>query len=421
MTTTMPGDDVTPGVDAPPAPTRVDLDRPIAVHELTYLDEGEEVTVGRADIDSYAVLPADGAALLRQLADGVPPARAAEWYAETYGETVDMTEFLETLAELEFLRTADTAPAPDPRPLRWVRTGRAFFSPVAWVVYGALAVWCLVTMVRSPELAPHYRNIFFSPYVTVIELVLFLGQIPLLLVHESFHALAGRRLGLRSRLSLGRRLYYIVFETTMDGLVTVPRRARYLPMLAGMVADAIAFCVLTLLADHTRTAGGELSTVGGVCRALAFMTVLRFVWQFYFYLQTDIYHVICTTIGTIDLQTTARRTLRNRVNRLLGRHDRVLDESRWHPRDRAVARWYSWLLLVGYAVSIGTLVLAVAPTAYRFLSGVFARFGGTGTSAGELTDSVVFLALNLIQAVAIAALVIRDRRRRPPTTSHVLS
>ncbi|HEY0808196.1 MAG TPA: hypothetical protein VGD84_24225 [Pseudonocardiaceae bacterium] len=30
-----------------------DLDRPLRLHPLTFLEEGEEVTVGRADIDSY--------------------------------------------------------------------------------------------------------------------------------------------------------------------------------------------------------------------------------------------------------------------------------------------------------------------------------------------------------------------------------
>jgi hypothetical protein len=240
----------------------------------------------------------------------------------------------------------------------------------------------------------------------------FFGQFPLLLLHEGFHALAGRRLGLRSRLGLGRRLYYLVFETALDGLVTVPRRQRYLPMLAGMLADLLAFSALTVTADVTRLPDGRLSTAGGICLALAFGTVLRFCWQFYFYLQTDIYHVICVVLGCVDLQATARGMLRNRVNRLRRRPDRCIDESRWHPRDVRVARWYSWLLPAGYAFSLGVLAFAAAPAAYRFLSGVFGRFGDPGAGRGELTDTAVFLALNLAQGAVIAALVIRDRRRR---------
>ena len=84
-------------------------------------------------------------------------------------------------------------------------------------------------MVRSPELVPSYHDLFFTRYMTVLELVTFLGQFPLILLHELAHALAGRRLGLRTRLSIDRRMYYVVFVTELDGLVTVPRRKRNLP------------------------------------------------------------------------------------------------------------------------------------------------------------------------------------------------
>jgi hypothetical protein len=33
-------------------------DRPVPLHSLVFLDEGSEVTVGRADVDGYFVLPA---------------------------------------------------------------------------------------------------------------------------------------------------------------------------------------------------------------------------------------------------------------------------------------------------------------------------------------------------------------------------
>ncbi|HEX4865797.1 MAG TPA: hypothetical protein VFV02_17140, partial [Acidimicrobiales bacterium] len=72
-------------------------------HRLEFLEEKDEVVVGRRDIDSYAVMPHDGAALLRQLVDGRPPAEAAAWYREQYGEAVDVDDFLSTLEELDFV------------------------------------------------------------------------------------------------------------------------------------------------------------------------------------------------------------------------------------------------------------------------------------------------------------------------------
>ena len=415
-----PESTVDPG-GAEPAVSTVDLDRPVALHPLTYLDEGSEVTVGRADVDSYCVLPADGAALLRELERGTTPAQAAAWYEREYGELVDMAEFLAALAELEFLVAAgeQTATA---EPVRWQRLGRAAFSPPAWLLYAALLGGAVLLMVRQPALAPHYRNLFFTPYMTVLELVLFVGQFPLLLIHEGFHTLAGRRLGLRSRLGIGRRLYFVVFETSMDGLVTVPRRQRYLPMLAGMLADLLVVAVLTMIAAAVRNPDGSFPLLGGVCLALAFGTVLRFVWQFYFYLQTDLYHVIVTVLGCLNLQKTARRMVANRWHRLTGHPERASDESLWHPRDRAVARWYSWLLVVGYAFSIGTLAIAALPATVLMLGKVFAHLAvGNVDGLLGMLDSIVFLTLNIGQFALAGWLGVRERRRRKQSAAvHVL-
>ena len=59
-------------------------------------------------------------------------------------------------------------------------------------------------------------------------------------------------------------MYYVVFVTEMDGLVTIPRRKRYLPMLAGMLTDLLVLAGLVLLADVTRQPDGALSLAGGV-------------------------------------------------------------------------------------------------------------------------------------------------------------
>ena len=75
------------------------LDQPLHLHPLTFLEEGDEVTAGRADIDSYGMFPADGAALLRRLAAGSPPNEAAAWYTEQYGERFEPPASLVALAE----------------------------------------------------------------------------------------------------------------------------------------------------------------------------------------------------------------------------------------------------------------------------------------------------------------------------------
>lgn len=389
-----------------------DLDLPASLHALVFLDEGDEVTVGRPDIDSYCVLPADGAALLRELQRGISPRRASDWYTERYGESVDIAEFLAAMDELGFLLGPDSL-ATASRPLPWQRLGKLAFSPPAWLGYLALLVAGALVMARHPDLLPRTHHLFFTQYTTGVMLLGIFGQFPFVLLHEAFHALAGRRLGLNSRLRIGRRLYFLVAETTLDGLVVVPRRKRYLPILSGMLADLLSISILTLIAAAVRHPDGSQPLAGRICLALAFATLLRFVWQFYLYLQTDLYQLVVTVLGCVDLQRTTRRLIVNRVNRLLGRKHRLHDESLWHPRDRAVANWYCWLLLGGYLVSIGSLVLAIVPLLHRLFGTAYDRLtSGHGVSAGAITDSVIFLLVTLAQLAVAAVMMLRERRQR---------
>ncbi len=388
---------------------------PLSFHSLSFLEEGDEVVIGRADIDSYGVFPHDGAAVLQELRDGRPPADAAAWYEATYRQPVDMEAFLETLRELHFLREdADgNEDADEPRPIRWQRLGRVLFSAPAWVCYALVVAAAVAASVHDPRLVPRLRNVFFSDYLLLVELTVVGGQVALSLLHEGFHVLAGRRLGLASSVRISRRLYFVVFETVLDGLAVVPRRKRYLPILAGMLADVLVVAILTLAAYLSRQDDGSISLVGGVCLALAFTTLPRIVWQFYFFLRTDVYYLVTTMLACVDLETATRGLLRNRLNALLGRHERLLDEEAWHPRDRHVARWYAPLFVAGYGVSIAMLVVVVAPLAWQFLGGAFQKvFLDDALSPAEFWDSVALLLLNGVQLALAAAIAIRDRRRR---------
>jgi hypothetical protein len=399
---------------------RYDLDASVPFHALVYFAEGDEVTIGRRDTDSYGIFPLDGAAVVRRLEAGETPRQVAEWYEREFGEGADIVHVLAALDELDLIRRGDEPPPPG-EPVRWQRLGQAVFSVPAWILYGTVIGWAVVAMVESPDLLPNYRNLFFTEYYTLIEVGLFLGAVPLLLMHEACHALGARRLRLRSRLRISRRFYYVVLETALDGLVSVPRRQRYLPILAGMLFDVLALAMLTLAAHLTRGPGGEFSFAGRLCLAFAFATLLRIVWQFFFYLRTDLYALITTLLGCVDLHTTARRTLRNRFARVFRRWDQVVDETDWHPVDRSVARWYSWLIVVGYSISTATFVVAVAPAVYRMFAGALSRLSGSGTPWAELVDSSVFLSMNLLQIVIILWLVARERRERRAQLRHVIA
>jgi hypothetical protein len=393
----------------------LDLDVSLKLHPLTYLDEGDEVTVGRPDINSYGLFPPDAAALLRRLEAGYTPNDSARWYAHEYGETVDITDFLEILEEYEML-VKDGETVAEAKPVRWQRLGRAAFSPPAWAAYAAVTIAAVVAMVRDHALVPGYQNLFFTrDSLVILTLGIVLGQLPWIMIHEAYHALAGRRLGLNSTMRIGRRLYYVVFVTTMDGLVAVPRRKRYLPMLSGMMIDVPVFAVLTVVAAPLLSGSATAQYAGRFLLAMAFGVVLRVAWQFYFFLRTDLYYLITTVVGCNDLQTVARQQLQNHWFRLIGRGDRLVDPNQWQPRDAAIARWYSWLMLTGYLFLGGTLLFVGLPTGFHLTELAFRKLGSSPTPL-DVADVIFFLILNFGELVVAAVLAGRGylrRKRRP--------
>ncbi len=387
---------------------------PVALQErlefppLTYLEDGGEVTVGRPDQDDYIVLPADAAALLRQLNDGASIQEAADWYVRTYGEHIDVRTFVTDLAELGFLRQPDE-PVVAPAPVRWQRLGSWVFSPIGATCYCLLLAAWLVVSIRTPRLLPHPQNLFFTHYMSLVVIALFLTQLPLILLHETAHALAARRLGLRSRLSIGRRLYFLVFQTTMNGLVSVPRAKRYLPIVAGMLTDLAILASLTLAADLLRGDGGSFGLATRYCLAVGYATGIRLLWQLWFFLQTDIYYLVVTVFGCIDLQTTAKQQLRNRFDQILRRIPKY-DPASWHTRDNLVAKWYSWLILAGYTACLGSMLFAVLPATYRLFANAFwALAQHHHRNLASIVDSTALLSLTTGQLVVAAILYLRER------------
>ncbi|MHB9755395.1 hypothetical protein ACYBSK_13590 [Streptomyces sp. BYX5S] len=385
----------------------------VRLHRLTMVADTDGVMVGRPDTGSYAVFPEEGAQALRMFDDGRSVTEVADWYERTCGDPLDMDDFLETLAELGFLHTGD--PVAEERRVRWQGLGRALFSWPAWAAYAVLVAAAVTVMVRDPGLRPSYHQVFFTHYLTLIPLTVFALALPCIVVHEAFHALAGRRLGLPSTLGIGRRLYYLVAETRLDSLLSVERRKRYLPFCAGMLADVVLLCGFTLL-SVALDINAIPSWIHKLCLAVAFTCVLRLIWQFLFYLETDLYYVVTTATGCTDLQNATRFRLRTGIRRTL-RLAPPRPDTEWSARDRAVARWYAPLLVAGYGFSLASLAWAGLPTAVRFWSTVADRLGSAHTPFWDLVDAVGFLLLSALQIGLLVHVTLRDRRARTRPTS----
>jgi hypothetical protein len=393
---------------------------PLAFHPLTFVAEHDGVLVGRQDTESYAVLPEDGAQLLHRLVDGMPVAEAVSWYQATYAEPVDIADFLLTLRELGFVRE-DGEPPAAPQRVRFQRLGSLAFSPPLWICYLGLVVACVVVMSRQPRLLPRPGNIFFIRSLIAVQLAVFATQMPALAWHEWFHVLAGRRLGLPTRLTVGRRLFFVVLETRLNALLGVPPRRRYLPFLAGMLADLVLFSGLTLVAAADRS--GPLAWAGRLALAAAYVTLLRLAWQLCVFLRTDSYYVLTTALGCTDLAGAAAAYLRSLADRTGLWRGGPRPDTEFSARDRALAPAFGLVTVVGVTAMFALAGIAIAPAIVEF----FTRLGqglASGRVGASFWDSTGSLVITVTQLAVLPLLVgrrARKQRRNKPQTKEALT
>jgi hypothetical protein len=395
--------------------TSLTSDQPLAFHALTFVSEGEDVLVGKPGTDVYAVLPSDGAEVLKRMTRGATPSSVVAWYEASYGERLDIDDFVASMAELGFLRQAGEAPPAPARPVRLQRLARALFSPLAFVTYGLVVGAYVAAALRHPDVAPHPEHVFFTDSIMLVELLVVFGQVPWLCMHEAAHVLAGRRLGLPSELGFGTRLYFVVFETRMPSLLSVPRRQRYLAFVAGMLFDVLAIGGLGLLGYALRDSTGAWHTVGAVALAMAFPICTRLAYQFLLFLQTDVYYIVATALGCYDLHAATRALVANRIWRALRRPERMHALDAWTERDLRVARWYAPFFAVGVGVILAVGVLALLPV----MTGLVRMMGeglAEGVSSARFWDAVLFIAITVAQVALFAYLTLRNRVRTRPIT-----
>lgn len=385
-------------------------------HPLTFVQERDGVTVGRADASSYVQLPDDGAELLRRMSGGMPAEQAAAWYQETFGQPVDIADFVDTLRECGFVRDAGEQAAQAPS-IRFRKLGRAAFSPGAWLLYAAITATACFALATRPALRPEPRDVFFVSTLIVVQVVIMLFQSPAVLWHEWFHMLAARRLGLPSRMSIGRRYYYLVAETHLDALLSVPPRRRYLPMLAGMLADLLLYDGLVLIAAALYRHG--LAWPGRLALALGFTVLTRMAWQFFIFLRTDLYHVLTTALGCVNLHEASRAYSRHLLRRpaLAGRAD--WSDDAWSPRDRRIAPWFLLMLCCGGLAMAGTAVFAVWPVLEQFAERAWNGLVHHSQDAAGFWSSTASLLMLSIEFIVLPLLAGRSRRQERETGAPV--
>lgn len=386
----------------------------VVVFPFSRQPEGEEVVIGRPELGSFLALPSDAVEALDWLAEGHTVEKVRNLYAAKYGEVPDLEELLTVLAQRGFVRPAgENAPelqgaAPPQQRHHFSGISQRFaqrlFSPIAikacfaWIALGLMAV------ALEPGIVPGGSSLYFTEHRALCALSLFLLSYAGVFIHEMGHLIAARAVGVGTRMSISHRLWVLVAETDLTGLWTVPKRQRYLPLLAGPLLDAVSASTLALVIFASVRSPWHLPVlVAHFLEALMFLYLMRLLWQCFFFVRTDFYYVFASIFSCRNLMQDTEVFLRNQLVRMgLGR---AVISSPVAAREARVILAYAPLWLAGRALAFGTLFFVTIPLAAHYFRGIGETLA-TGFSADPyaFADSILMALFTLVPLGAGLAL-----------------
>ncbi|HEY2498414.1 MAG TPA: hypothetical protein VGK24_15225 [Candidatus Angelobacter sp.] len=403
------------------------LDTVVSVGRFTRQPDGEDILIGNLENGTFLAVPAEAVEVLDYLAQGRTLQQASEFCREKYGEPLDIDDFIGIMEAKGFVATAKTGDngqlertvVPPASALRYHFSD--FPQPVAKFLYGRpFLLFCLLltvvagaAMVADQSLVPRPTDLVFPQYRVASFLIFLCLAFGGMFLHELSHVVAARALGVNSRLGIGHRMWFLVAEADLTGLWGVPKKQRYLPLIAGVITDAVSAAILVLLLYAQDAQWVHLPILAiRICKALVMSYWLRILWQFYIFLRTDIYFVITNYFDCRNLLSDTEEFLKNCVSRFI-RSPRLIDQSHIPAPERRVIRGYSVLWLGGRVLALYVLFAVTLPVVYGYLHDLFSAFR-TGVSA-NIDGFIDSLLLSLFVVTTLSAglfLWIRGMMRR---------
>lgn len=259
----------------------------------------------------YEMSPASVDAILA-IQDGMELAEIERSLTEKYPEEdIDILEFINNLIELELLNELDgqvlvdlsadrTDKKKDRKSAEWPnKLGRFLFRTPMIIIYFSSVFFWLWSFIKQPALIPDLHSMHMFGSMTVNVLIWASISLCLLAFHEFSHFLAARSYDVPAKYTFGHRMYFLVLETDISSVWKLQPKQRVIPYIAGMLNDSLMLSIsigLRMWYPSMPDIAYELLELAGL-----YLCVML-VFQLLVFLKTDMYYVIETISGTLNLK-----------------------------------------------------------------------------------------------------------------------
>ena len=361
--------------------------------------------MGRKEIGSFITLPEIGIKAIQLLRTGLTIKESRDQLEKECGEEVELEEFVETLIDVGFIQKIDDQVIETEHEeihayFQNLKQEHAqlLFSKVAYFLYAAVILTGGVILVFHPEFFPSFRDFMYTDSYTIVLLTTFVLGWIFVFKHEFYHLAAAKSLGLDAQFRISHRLYFVVAETDVTSVWTLPRKKRYRVYFAGILSDLVTISLFIIIlwgfsnSDHITLK---------LLQTMVLMQSISLVWQCLFFMQTDVYYIITNYFNCKNLFGDTLSFLSNLLNRIWHRFPHN-DLSAVPEREMRIVKGYSVFFVLGNVAAVGILLFYIIPEVGKVL---FKVTGEVKTSY----DSIAFLGILGINVVLLIRSLLRQR------------
>lgn len=370
----------------------------LGFYKLVFSKEGSFYIIGREDIEEYIEVPVYGAEAIRLLLKHKKISDVEREIKKKY-DNYDILKFAKKLLEIGFVKYVDGQIIPDKHKI--VKPSFTFikkkhiswlFSPFAYFIYLLIAIFASYVLFKNPVYFPSYYDFFFHKRLVVIMAVSFLISWLLVFKHELAHYFAALTVNVKSRFSISNRLYYIVAETDITNLYHVPIKKRFRVYFAGMFSDYIFACIaviLLYLIDLRFIAANDF--IYKLLRFIVLTEVLSILWQFMFFMKTDIYFAFENIFKSESLLDDSIEYLKKQIFKIFNIRAKLTSKL-FIPKEQInLVRFYTLFLIAGVSISFFRLFTFQIPIIYNLVKSALIEISKSQLFSLNFFDGLVFL------------------------------
>ncbi|MCK6259582.1 hypothetical protein LCY76_23730 [Fictibacillus sp. KIGAM418] len=366
--------------------------------------DGDEFTIGDPYHTEFLRVPLIAAEIIKLLDGKNTLGDIQEKINGSFGEEVDIIDFMETLLEYGLIyKINDDVINPlikrEPKAI-YKKIGKAMFSSFSIALYCFCFLSVCVLLISKPQLFPKYESLFIFDSLGLNALNLLVIAAIVKGLHELGHFLAAAKENVLSKIRFNLRLIWLVIETDMTGLWAKEKKARYIPFIAGMMWDiTIIFIVLSLQIIINKPIILEYLQI------ISFVVTSSIVFQFIIFLRTDLYFVLINWKNSASLEQDSILYLKQKFLKKQTETWELLPKN-----EKKVAIWFSYIYIVGAIIGIFGFIYFQFLPSVLVIQMIMKNLINQTVSSFYFWDSIIVMCVLILQTI-IFLFAIRNSRR----------